>query len=71
MPLSVVVGGATRRPLRFGKEHMPPAAEGRARALVFEHFRGSRVLDGVMSVYRLPNGREAYYYDKVLPLYKM
>ena len=37
---------------------------GGARALVFEHFRGSRVLDGVMSVYRLPNGRDAYYYDK-------
>ena len=70
MPLSVIVGGATRRPLRFGKEHIPPAAQGRARALVFEHVPGSRVLDGVMSVYRLPNGREAYYYDKGASVYE-
>lgn len=70
MPLSVVVGGATRRPLRFGKEHIPIEAEGRARALVFEHVQGSRVLEGVMTVYRLPNGRQAYYYDKGSSVYE-
>jgi len=66
LPLRVVVGGAARYPLRFGAEH----GVGRPRALVFEHIPGSRVLAGAMPVYRLPNGREAYYYDQGSPLYE-
>jgi hypothetical protein len=42
MPLSVVMSGAARRPLRFGKANLPADAAGHARALVFEHFHGSR-----------------------------
>ena len=38
LPLSVVMAGAAQRPMKFGKAHIPPEAEGRARAVVFEHF---------------------------------
>ena len=33
--------------------------------------RGYRVFNGVMSVYQLPNGREAHYYDKGSAVYEV